>query len=199
MSRRFFSTVLAAGALCCGFAPSAPAFTGSGEGCPDQDFEQAFAQFKDRRLYTLVENGSFQNGLTGWQTDGGAAVVPEINPFRPVLGAGALLMPPGSSAVSPAVCVAKGYPSARVFVQRLGLRAGGLRVEVLYPARQGKSAFTKSAGTLRGATAFAPSRRFSLAQGRIGGGTSLIRFRFSVRGGAAYVLDDILVDPRCRS
>ena len=172
----------------------------SGEGCPDQTFTQAFAQFGDRHLYTAVPNGSFENGTTGWQITGDAAVVPHVNPFRPNPGTGALMMGPGSVATSPPVCVTRHYPSARTFLQKV---SGGLLsrvgVEVLYPARVGRTATRKPAGFLGGSALFGPSRRFSIAQGLFGRGPVEIRIRLSVRGTGTFLIDDLLVDPRCRS
>ena len=192
------------------------------EVCAGQAFEQAFAQFNDKSQYTLVPNGSFEDGLEGWEVSGNASVVDHANVFRPEPGSHALLMEAGSSVTSPAICVSKGYPYARLFAQQLSAGGGsGINVEVLYPSRTrggnkpevpnsnaggngnggGRptaGATVKPAGLLRGDTAFGPSRRFSIGQGRAGHGTAMVRFRFSVKGSASYLLDDVLVDPRCR-
>lgn len=170
------------------------------EVCPGQTFEQAFAAFGDKRQYTALPNGDFESGLTGWEVTGGAEVEAHENPFRPTPGASALFMPAGSSVTSPALCVSKGYPSARLFAQKLSGKGGsGIEVEVLYPPRdKGKGSTVKKAGLLKGWDAFAPSRSFSIGQGRIGRGTAMVRFRLTVKGNASFLVDDLLVDPRCR-
>jgi hypothetical protein len=191
------------------------------EVCPGQTFEQSFKQFGDKSHYTLVPNGSFESGLFGWDVSGDATVIPYVNEFLPEGSANALYMPAGSSVTSPPICVSKGYPYARAFAQRLsGDGSAALKVEVLYPAPttsragnpnpggsphgggstggQGARPVVKPAGFIRGTTAFRPTRRFSIGQGRIGRGTTTVRFRFTVRGDASYILDDLLVDPHCR-
>ena len=121
--------------------PAAEAVAGRaptlGAACPGQTFEQAFSLFGDKRLYTAVPNGSFENGTAGWQISGDATVVSHANPFRPEPGESALRMGPGSVATSPPVCVTKGYPSARGFLKRLsGRMRSNLGVEVLFPAQR---------------------------------------------------------------
>ena len=198
MLRKLFAASVALLVLLPATGASAGQVPARGEGCVDQTFAPAFASFGDRRLYTAVPNGSFEDGTAGWEISGDATVVPHVNPFR--AGASALQMGPGSVATSPAICVTHGYQSARAFVQRLtGGRASALRVEVLYPAHARKSATTKRAGALGGGIAFGPSRRFSLAQGMTSGSPVDIRFRLTVRGAGAFLVDDLLVDPRCRS
>ena len=207
MFRRLFAAsvalavLLPAASASAGQAPSRGDGLTAGTTSPGQTFEQAFSLFGDRRLYTAVPNGSFEDGSAGWQISGDATVVAHANPFRPEPGASALRMGPGSVAISPPVCVAKGYPSARGFLKRLNGRVrSALGVEVLYPARRtGKAAFAKPAGSLGGSALFGPTRRFSIAQGLAGGGPVEVRFRLTVRGSGTFLVDDLLVDPRCRS
>jgi len=216
------------------------------ESCPGQTFDQSFLQFNDKSFYTLVPNGSFEDGLTGWDVTGDPVVIPHVNEFLKEGSANALWMPAGSSVTSPSICVSRGYPYARAFLQRLsGGNGAALKVEVLYPPRTGSAPasaakppadnphaggngngnpnaggngngggnpnaggngggpagdrpIVKPAGMLQGRTWWRPSRRFSIGQGRIGRGTVRVRFRFTVKGDASYLLDDVLVDPRCR-
>ena len=48
--------------------------TGSASYC-DPSSTQAFAQWGDSALYTLLPNGSFENGSASWALSGGARVV----------------------------------------------------------------------------------------------------------------------------
>ena len=171
------------------------------EKCPGQVFEQAFLQFGDKRDYTLVPNGNFEDGLTGWDVSGDVELTPFSNPFRPDPGTTALLMKPGSSVTSAPICASRGYPVARAFQQLVAAEKGprALRVEVLWPPREkGGQRSAKPAGRLSGSEVFAPSRKFAIGQGRARRGTANIRFRFTVVGDSTYLLDDLLLDPRCR-
>ena len=171
------------------------------ERCPGQVFEQAFLQFGDKRHYTAVDNGNFEDGLTGWDVSGDVALTPFVNVFRPSPGTTALVMSPGSSVTSAPICASRGYPVARLFQQKLaaGNGSGSLKVEVLWPPRErGGQRSAKPAGRLRGSDLFAPSRKFAIGQGRARRGTAPIRFRFTVVGDATYLIDDLMLDPRCR-
>ena len=169
--------------------------------CAGQTFEQAFLQFGDKRHYTLVPNGNFEDGLNGWDVTGDVELTPFANPFRPDPGTTALLMKPGSSVTSAPICASKGYPVARAFQQIAAAEIGprALKVEVLWPPRErGGQRSAKPAGRLKGSEVFAPSRKFAIGQGRARRGTAQIRFRFTVVGNSSYLLDDLMLDPRCR-
>ena len=171
------------------------------EVCTGQVFEQAFAQFGDKRQYTLVPNGNFEDGLNGWDVSGDVELTPFTNPFRPDPGTTGLLMKPGSSVTSAPICASRGYPVARAFQQRVaaGQGAHALKVEVLWPPRErGGQRSAKPAGRLAGSEVFAPTRKFAIGQGRARRGTAQIRFRFTVVGDTTYMLDDLMLDPRCR-
>lgn len=249
MFKKLLTASLALGVLAFPAGAGASVNAKGQEVCEGQTFEQAFKQFNDKSQYTLVPNGSFEGGLFGWDVTGNAVVLPHANEFRPDQGANALYMPAGSSVTSPPICVSKGYPYARTFVQRLhGVGFSSLKVDVIYPPREkgsdkgkpttgnngngngngnnggnggngggqspdggagtgGTDGGTvvppvreniKPAGFLHGTSAWGPSRKFSIGQGRIGRGTALVRFRFTVVGDASYLIDDLLVDPRCR-
>ena len=202
MFKKLLIASAALGALA--FPSSAGAFVNNRghEVCPGQTFEQAFLQFGDKRQYVAVPNGNFENGLTGWDVSGDVELTPFVNPFRPDPGTTALIMEPGSSVTSPAICASRGYPVARAFQQLVAAEPGGphaLIVEVLWPPRErGGQRSAKPAGRLNGSEVFAPSRKFAIGQGRARRGTAQIRFRFTVVGDTTYLLDDLMLDPRCR-
>ena len=201
MFKKLLIASAALGALA--FPSGAGAYVNSNgvERCPGQVFEQSFLQFGDKRHYTAVDNGNFEDGLTGWDVSGDVELTPFANPFRPDPGTTALVMKPGSSVTSAPICASRGYPVARLFQQKLesGKGNGSLKVEVLWPPRErGGQRSAKPAGRLRGTEVFAPSRKFAIGQGRARRGTAQIRFRFTVVGDATYMLDDLLLDPRCR-
>jgi hypothetical protein len=201
MIKKLLIASAALGALA--FPSGAGAFVNSqgAEKCPGQVFEQSFLQFGDKRHYTLVPNGNFEDGLNGWDVSGDVELIDLPNPFRPDPGSTALVMKPGSSVTSAPICASRGYPVARAFQRKLANGKGGhsLKVEVLWPPRErGGQRTAKPAGRLSGSATYAPTRKFAIGQGRARRGTANIRFRFTVIGDATYLLDDLLLDPRCR-
>jgi hypothetical protein len=131
--------------------------------------QQPFAAWHDQASYVLVSGGDFESAAADWTLSGGAAVVPGGNTLRPDSSANSLSLPAGASATTPPICVSKGDPVARVFLRSgaSGKRGpSGLQVQVLYLDANGDVRKVKKAGTLRGTGEWAPSRRFSLAQGQ---------------------------------
>jgi hypothetical protein len=160
-------------------------------GCPDRAFSKVFKAYRDRALYTLA--GDFEDDAAGWELSDGASVAEESSSILlgDALGTKSLALADGASAVSPAICVAKGFPSFR-FVAR---GEGAVRVDVLYA--NGKA---KKAGRVKGGDAWHVSRKVSLAQGRFRvkrGQTANVQLRFTAVRGAVNV-DDVYVDPRFR-
>jgi hypothetical protein len=97
----------------------------------------------------------------------------------------------GAVAVSPSICVTRGFPAFR-FVAR-SEDEGVLRVDVVYAS--GK---VKKTGRLKPGAEWAPTRRLSLAQGRFRakrGGFAQIQLRFVATAGTVR-MDDVYVDPR---
>jgi hypothetical protein len=137
--------------------------------CDGVGAEQAFLDWHDQASYVLVSGGDFESAAAGWTLSDGAAVVPEGNPLRPASSANSLGLAPGAAATTPAICVGKGDPVARLFLRTTSSgRSGkvGLKVEVLYLNSGGEVRKVKKAGWLHGTDDWAPSRRFGLAQGQ---------------------------------
>ena len=99
---------------------SAGILTASASDCGDETLSQPFAQFGDRANYKAVRNGSFENGTGGWTLLGGAKVVSGNEPWK-VGGAGhakSLVLPAGSSVISPVSCVGLAEPTLRFFAKK---------------------------------------------------------------------------------
>ena len=161
--------------------------------CGDRAFSRVFSAFHDRSLYTLTGDGDFEAGAAGWSLADGASVVDESSSILlgDAVGSHSLELADGASAVSPDICVTKGFPSFR-FVTR---GPGVVRVAVLYAGGR-----VKKAGRVRAGTDWRVSRRVSLAQGRFRvkrGQTANVQLRFTASGGPVRV-DDVYVDPRFR-
>ena len=137
--------------------------------CDGVDSEQPFTAWHDQASYVLASGGDFESAAADWALTGDAAVVPGGAPFRADSSANSLSLPAGASATTPPICVGKGDPVARLFIRSLASGKGGpdgLRVHVLYLNASGDVRKVKKAGQLRGTGDWAPTRRFSLAQGQ---------------------------------
>ena len=167
-----------------------------GSPCADRVFSRVFSAFNDRALYTLAPDGDFEAGAAGWELGDGAALAGESSSIQlgAALGANSLELADGASAVSPEICVERGFPAFR-FVTRSADR-GVLRVEVLY--RDGKKA--KKAGRIKARADWHVTRKVSLAQGRFHvkrGRSANVQLKFTASSGSVRV-DDVYIDPRLR-
>jgi hypothetical protein len=131
--------------------------------------QQPFLDWNDSADYVLVDGGDFESAAAGWTLDGGAMTVPGGNPYRTDSSTNSLALPSGSSATSPAICVSKGNPTARLFADTLLPSTGKkvtLKVDVLYLRNDGSVRKVKKAGKLKQEPVWDATRKFSLAQGQ---------------------------------
>ncbi len=98
--------------------------------CSAPTLVQPFLSWNDSNWYTLApgESADSFNG-TGWTLNGGASVV--STQLADGSTGNVLDLPAGSSAVSPPMCVASNYPTARTMVQQAG-GWGGVQFSVSY-------------------------------------------------------------------
>ena len=160
---RIGSTAAIAVAFTALLAPAAQAAPCDGKGV-----EQPFLGWNDRALYALVDGGDFETGAPGWELTGDAGLAAGGNPLRPSSSSTSLSLPSGSSATTPAICVAKFNPTARIFARTTtpGAKRTTLKVQVLYLNADGTVRKVKKAGTLRNEPTWDATRKFSLAQGQ---------------------------------
>ena len=122
IKRRVVLAAITAMAMTGAFATPASAgiLTASAADCGDETLSQAFAQFGDQANYKLVRNGSFETGTDGWTLAGGAKVVAGNEPWK-IGGSNhgkSLVLPAGSTAISPVSCVGLAEPTMRFFVKK---------------------------------------------------------------------------------
>ena len=192
----------AAFALVIGLATTAAAPAGAAvlNGCPEQDMSRPFLRWLDPVSYTLAPDGGFENGARGWQLRGGADVVGGNESFN-LSGPGdsSLLLPSGSSATSPAMCVETLDVFARYVAKNKGLVAlSSLKVDAIVKDSAGNT-FVLPAGVNTGGSSWAPSLQ-SVALlnllGLLNDGRVTVSFRFQPIGlGARWQIDDLYVDP----
>ena len=160
-------------------------------------YSQPFVPWQDSSSYALAPGGSFE-GPNSWTLAGGAQVVSGNEPFfaNAATDSHSLLLPPGSSATVPAICLGTLDPKARLF----GESSDGSPVHVdVYAAgvfglvKLGASAniaLTSSWNASGDVTLLLDN---VLALSNLG--TTKVVFRFSPIGSATVQLDDFYVDP----
>jgi hypothetical protein len=166
-------------------------------GCSGYTYSHPFSQWGDNSSYELATGGSFE-GPNSWTFAGGAQVVSGNEPFY--VGSStdshSLLLPPGSSATVPAMCVGVFDPKARFF----GKSSDGSPVHVdaysrgvLGLVKLGVSANIglSTSWDVSGNVTLLLNNVFALTNL----GTTNIVFKFSPIGSATVQLDDFYVDP----
>ena len=202
-ARRLVAVVAALVAAACLTASSANADDGSLLGC-GYSASHPFLRFLDPLPYTLMPDGGFERGAAGWQLAGGARVASGNEPWQVSgFGSRSLVLPSGSSATSPRMCMGLVLPVVRFFTTG-GTALSYMQVDALYtdtfnrtqsvtllPAQPSSGSWTPSlqmlqiGGTLNALT--------------LNGLTTDIQLRFTPRGGllgsGTWRIDDVYVDP----
>jgi hypothetical protein len=120
--RRVLIAALTATAMTGAVAAPANAgiLTASATNCGDESLSQPFAGFGDQHQYKLVQGASFEAALTDWTLIGGAKVVAGNEPWK--VGGSAhgksLVLPAGSSVITPPACVGLKEPTLRFFAKK---------------------------------------------------------------------------------
>jgi hypothetical protein len=181
-------------------ATAAPASAAVLNGCPDKPMSRPFLRWLDPISYTLAPNGGFEAGSQGWQLRGGAEVVAGNESFA-LSGPGrsSLLLPRGSSATSPAMCVETLDVFARYVARNRGvILLSSLKVDAIVKDSAGNT-FVLPAGVNTGGSSWAPSLpAVALLDllGLLNDGRVTVSFRFTPVGlGAKWQIDDLYVDP----
>jgi hypothetical protein len=164
-----------------------------------------FLRFLDPLPYVLAPDGGFERGAAGWKLTGGARVVSGNEPWQ-VGGSGdshSLLLPPGSSATSPAMCMGLLLPVVRYFSTG-GNLLSFMRVEAVYKDPNGRERSIDLLPPGLPTRSWAPSLPALQLMGLLNvltldGLTSDIALRFSPKGtlfgSGTWRIDDVYVDP----
>lgn len=177
--------------------------------CGYAETSDPFAPWGDTNAYTPVENGSFTNGLKGWD------VVAKPRDYG-------LVGPPGDKSLeisagvftSPPICFDDTRPHSRMFQRQApdatGLHIGGLKTYIVYKdATSGKPVSLETTYQTVAATAastnWQPSKEIGAGLGDVkkyvapdSAGRRWYRIRFEVKDCATWQVDDLYVDPRMR-
>ena len=184
-------------ALSLGTTSSQAGLIGSLLSCPGVTYTQPFTAWGDSNSYFMATGGSFE-GSNSWSLSGGAQVVAGNEPFflNSKSDSHSLVLPPGSSATTPAMCLAALSPHMRL----LGKASDGsaVHVDVYATGLLGLVRLPVSAN-IDLTNAWAPSGDVSLLLQNVLALTNLgktsIVFRFSPIGSATVQMDDVYVDP----
>ncbi len=187
-------------------ASASPARAGDGSllGCGHEPVHP-FLQWLDPLPYTLLPGGDFESGAAGWKLTGGARVVDGNEPFFVTkrTDSRSLLLPPGSSATSPPMCMGLVLPIVR-YVSTGGNLLSFMRVEAVYQDPRGRERSIDLLPAGLPSKSWAPSLPALQLMGLLNvltldGLTSDIALRFtpkgSLFGSGTWRVDDIYVDP----
>ena len=164
--------------------------------CSDPLLSQPFLSVNDPNWYTLAPGetvDSFDGG--GWTLSGGAQIV-SANLADGQSGS-VLDLPSGSTAVSPSICVASDYPTARTMVQNG--HGANIAFAVSYA---GTPSWDKPqpAGGIKGTgTDWSVSHPFQVHPGNLPG-WQLVRFTLASNGKASDAkIYNFYIDPRMKA
>jgi hypothetical protein len=180
-------------------AVAAPAHAGlltkSATDCGEPTLTQPFKPWGDNAYYKQVQGGSFEAGTEGWSLTGGARVVAGNTTRRE--GSKSLLLPAGSSATTPPVCVGLDEPTLRYF-GKAGSLLSTLTVSVQVQLELGVWV-TLPVGVDLG-TSWQPSLTHLVVANLLPlfpPDKTAVRFVFRPLLGS-FAVDDVFVDPRMR-
>jgi hypothetical protein len=207
---RLVLAAVSSGCLLVIAAPTAQAgpLTQAADDCGTQELERAFLPWLDPAHYTLLPGGSFEGGATGWSLSG-ASLVAGNEPFR-VHGSDdstSLSVPAGGSATSEAICVGLEHPTLRLFARSSGSMTtsllSSLKVSVMFENAAG-DVVTLAIGVVPASlhSAWRPTLPIPVIANLLPllpGERTAVAFRFTPQGGAAWLIDDVYVDPFRRS
>ncbi len=163
---------------------------GSVQSCVDPNLTQPFLSAGDSNWYTLAPGetaGSFDG--TGWTLTGGASIEASQNSTGSVLD-----LPSGSQAISPPMCVASDYPTARTMVRDV-VGAEGVQVSVAYAGTKTATS-AQTVGQVHGQrTNWTLSTPINIHPGNLPG-WQLVRFALTPGGRTSdFQVYDFWVDP----
>jgi hypothetical protein len=168
-----------------------------GSNCPTGG-SKVFSRWNDGNSYYLGPNGGFENGSTGWSLSG-AYVASGNQPFM-ASGSHSLVLPSGSNATSPVICLGPKNVSLRMFGADAGGTDSGLHVRVLWYGLLNILLGSSDYNTFAGGNGWAPTDNVKSTGGinvliPLVGSTSA-RVQISPIGsGSAWRIDDFYIDP----
>src|SRR5439155_8941321 len=107
--------------------------------CLSSPLEQPFKKWNDSATYSLVPQGAFESGTTGWKLSSASAVSGNESFYvHSNKDSHSLSIASGGYASSATVCVDIAKPMMRFFARSSGGSSTSLKVDVLYEDAAGK-------------------------------------------------------------
>jgi hypothetical protein len=171
--------------------------------CPTAPVTKAFSAFGDTSDYSLVPNGAFESGTTGWTLSrASVAAGNESWKVRSSSDSRSLAVKATGTVVSPAFCVGVEHPTFRFFARRTSGTWGVLNVKLRWKLGNGTTNETVVGAVSAGDTAWHVSSRVALA-------TVLPMWNSSQNAsvqivfdpedfGGDWAIDDVYIDPYTR-
>jgi hypothetical protein len=172
----------------------------SAAGCPSTPTTKPFKGFGDTADYSLVSNGAFESGTSGWTlTRASVATGNESYYVHGATDAKSLVINPTGTAVSPAFCVSVDHPTFRFFARRTSGTWGNLAARLRWRDAAGVTHDT-TVGTIDGGSgSWQVSPAFKLATALPlwqSGQTLSVQVVFDPEDyGGAFAIDDVYIDP----
>ena len=141
-----------------------------------------------------MPDGSFEAGAADWNLRGESSVVESNEPFF-VHDDGddaSLLLPAGSSATTPPMCIQLLSSKMRFFIG--GPAGSKVKVQVIYNGLVSSVVGIFDGGTVSSDGTWAPSPRIAMLGGFVPLLTRSVQFRFVATAGTAQI-DDVYLDP----
>lgn len=182
-------------------APSAHAglLVASATDCDAATASKPFTPWLDYADYVLTPDGTFEGGSGGWSLDA-ASVVAENEPFHvnAASDSSGLRVEASGRATSASMCVGVEHPTLRFFARRAdGSSLASLRVDVLFEDSLGLIQ-RSTIGEVVGGDSWAPTAPFPVQVNLLPllpGERTAVAFEFVADDSAAWVIDDVYVDP----
>lgn len=169
----------------------------AGSNCSAPQLSQPFLSWGDANWYTLAPGESADNFAgSGWSLDLGAQTT--SSQLLDGSSGSVLDLPPGGIAISPPVCVASDYPTARAVVKTTG--GAEVSVAVLYADALGAGVTenvlqSDTSGVIGGSSGWTPSSTLTVHPGNLPG-WQIVQFVFANVSTGDAKLYDFYVDPR---
>jgi hypothetical protein len=191
-ARALFALGFAASVVALVFG-AAPASAGLGLACPDAT-SKAFSRWADYANYAYVPDGGFEAGAAGWKLASGAKVVAGNEPFYIHSSSDryALVLPKGSSATSPPMCI--GLLSTKMRFLATGPAGSKVKVQIIYRGLLSSVLGILDGGTVSTNGTWQPSPAITMLGGLLPLLTQSVQFRLVGTSGTPKI-DDAYLDP----
>jgi hypothetical protein len=172
--------------------------------CATTPTTKAFQRFGDNADYTLLANGAFESGTTGWTLTGAAvAAGNESYKVRASADARSVVIQPKGQLVSPKFCVGVEHPTFRLFARQASGSWATLAVRLRWTQSNGQVNET-TVGSLNGSSfaSWQPTPSIALASTLPlwqSGQSLQVQIVLDPEDfGGAWAVDDVYIDPYSR-